>query len=245
MKILPQAEFLDRRAVLDPGTEEAAWIAAWRDTGSTAALTRLLQANSGRIRAMARAWSREGHRQDDLVSEGTLALIRCLAGYRVQPGVPFFAYARPFVRAAMRRCYFHDSVIVEVPLHHIRALRDGRGSDMDRALLRGASRPDAMDTADTLSLGTDDETGEAALIRGESDLTRRQVLDAVVATLSEVERLLIDRRRADADLSLADLAAQLGLSPEQARKVESRALSRLKAQLSLRGITSARAAAAE
>ena len=173
MKDIPQAGFHGHPAVPD----DALWIARWRDTGSCAALDRLLKANAGRVRAMARVWSREAHRQDDLVSEGMMALIGCLDGYTPRENVPFFAYARPFVRAAMRRCFYRDAAIVAVPLHHMRALREGRGSELDRALVHAATCPERLDAPDAPQLGTDAETAEAMLLRSEADGARSRALD--------------------------------------------------------------------
>lgn len=239
MKNMPQAGFVDRQAVPAPLTDEARWIAQWRDTGCPAALDRLLRANAGRLRAMARVWSREAYRQDDLVSEGTIALIGCLDGYRPRDGVPFFAYARPFVRAAMRRCFYRDAAIVAVPLHHIRALREGRGSDLDRALVQAATRPERIDDPDAPQLGDDLDSAEAVLIRREADGARSRALDDALASLSEAERQFIDRRRAGEDGHLTDHAGPAGMNPSQTRKIEARAFARLRAQLILRGVTSA------
>lgn len=235
MKDVPRAEFLDRHAVPD----DAFWIARWRATGCRIALDRLVRANSGRLRAMARGWSREAHRQDDLVSEGVLALIGCLGGYAPREGVPFFAYARPFVRAAMRRCFYRDAAIVAVPLHHVRALREGRGSELDRALVHAATCPERLDAPDAPELGADAETAEALLLRNEVDGARSRALDDALAVLSETERLLVERRRMDGACSLPDIARRIGVTPTQARKMEVRALARLRMQLILRGVTSA------
>ena len=225
-------------APADGVADHAVWIADWRITGSRAALDRLVRAHAGQVRAMARSWSREAHRQDDLVSEGTLALIACLPGYAARPGVPFFAYARPFVRAAMRRTFFRDASVVAVPLHHVRALREGRGSDLDRALVQAATHPARLDGPDAPELGSEDESPEAALIRSEADCARTSALDAALAALSETERLFVERRRAGAAGGVSDLARQFGVNPTQARKMEARALARLRMQLILRGVTS-------
>lgn len=238
MKEMPRAEFLERH-VVQALPEDAIRIARWRETGDRTALDGLLRSNAGRIRAMARVLSREAHRQDDLVSEGMLALIGCLHGYTPRENVPFFAYARPFVRAAMRRCFYRDASIVAVPLHHVRALREGRGSDLDRALVHAATCPERLDAPDAPELGTDAETAEASLIRTEADCARSRALDAALAALSETERLFVERRRADADCSVTDLARQIGVNQAQARKIEARALARLRTQLILRGVTSA------
>jgi RNA polymerase sigma factor (sigma-70 family) len=239
MKDMRQADFRDGHAVTMPPCDEVVWIAQWRQTGSRAALDLLLRANSGRIRAMARVWSRDTHRQDDLVSEGMLALIGCLAGYIPHDGVPFFAYARPFVRAAMRKTYFRDVAIVAVPMHHVRSLQEGRCSDLDRAFMRAATCPERLDAPDAPELGVDTETAEAAIIRSEADMARSSALDAALAALTDTERLFIERRRADGDAGIGVLAGQVGLSQTQARKIEARALARLRAQLIMRGVTSA------
>lgn len=239
MKNIPRAGFVDRQAAAPSLPDEARWIAEWCDTGSTAALDRLLRANAAHIRAMARVWSRDACRQDDLVSEGTIALICCLSGYGPREGVPPFAYARPFVHAAMRRCFYRDAAIVAVPLHHIRALREGHGSDLDRAWLQAATRPERIDDPDAAQLGNDLESAEAVLIRHETDGAQSRALDDALSFLSETERLFIERRRAGDDGCPVDLAHRAGLNQSQARKIEARALARLRTRLLMRGITSA------
>ena len=240
MKDMPRAEFRDLHDV----PVDAVWIAQWRDTGCPIALDRLVRANAGRLRAMARGWSREAHRQDDLVSEGVLALIGCLGSYASREDVPFFAYARPFVRAAMRRCFYRDATIVSVPLHQVRALRQGRGSELDRALVHAATRPERLDAPDAPELGADADTAEALLLRNEVDGARSRALDDALAVLSDTERLLVERRRSDGACTLPDIASRIGVTPTQARKMEARALARLRMQLMLRGVTSASLGAA-
>lgn len=237
MKNMHRTGFVEGPSVAPALPDESSWIAEWCQAGCTTALDRLLRANSLAIRAMARGWSRDAHRQDDLVSEGTIALIACLDGYRPHEGVPFFAYARPFVRAAMRRCYYLDAAIVAVPLHHIRALREGRGSNLDRALVRAATHPEPLDGPEAAPLGDDLETAEAALIRHESDSARRLLLEEALSSLSESEQLCI-RRRAGSDGG-PEGTQRTGLNQTQNRKIEARALARLRAQLILRGVTSA------
>lgn len=235
MKDIPAAEFPDRHVMPD----DAVWIARWQETGCRIALERLVRANAGRIRAMAQVWSRDPHRRDDLVSEGVLALIGCLGGYTAREDVPFFAYARPFVRAAMRTCFYRDVAIVAVPLHHVRALREGRGSDLDRALVHAATSPERLDAPDAPELGGDADTAETLLLQNEVDSARSVALDDALATLSETERAFVERRRMGDACSLPDIARRIGVTPAQARKMEARSLARLRTQLILRGVTSA------
>lgn len=219
--------------------EDAVWIAAWREMGCRDALERLLRANEGRVRAMARAWSNGTSLQDDLVSEGMLALIACLPGYLPRPDVPFFAYARPFVRAAMRRMYYRDAAIVSVPLHHVRALRRMTASPLDQARFRAVTNPERLDAENATELEADCDSGETALIRAEAERRRQRALDSALAALSETDRLFVERRRDDSAGSLSGLARNRGLSDAQALQMEARAMARLRSQLILQGVTSA------
>ena len=216
---------------------DALWIAQWRETGSRAALTRLVREHAGRMRAMARVWSRDTALQDDLLSEGTIALIACLDGYVPRENIGFFAYARPFVRAAMRRTFYQECSIVTFPLHAIRLLQEGRASPLDHALFRGASHPEQLDLTE-LQLGGETRTGEALLIQGEVDGRRSRALEGALAALTRSDRLLVERHRGEEACSLGDLARRIGVSPMRALRFEARALARLRTQLILQGITS-------
>lgn len=233
-----QQETFETCAAVPALPEDALWIAEWRETGSCGALARLVRAHAGAVRAMARVWARRTALQDDLVSEGMLALIACLDGYVPRAGVRFFAYARPFVRAAMRRTFYRDALVVAMPLSHVRMLREGRGSAADEALFRGAAHPERLDAPDAPDLGAECDTGEAGLIRAEVERGRRVALETALAALTETDRLFVERRRADSPCSLPELARRIGVSPGQAARIEARALARLRTQLILRGVTS-------
>lgn len=238
VKSMQQGGFADCRAV-EALPEDATWIAEWCETGSRRALDRLLRANAGRVGAMARAWSRGTSMQDDLVSEGMLALIGCLGGYAPRKNIAFFAYARPFVQAAMRRTFYRETSIVAVPMHHVRILREGGGSALDRAFFQAATNPERLDAPDAPEIGAECDSGETTLIRTETEGLRGRALEAALATLPERDRLFVERRRAESACSVTDLACRLGVSKAQALKIEARALSRLKTQLIRRGVTSA------
>lgn len=237
---MQQDGFADSYAV-EALPEDATWIAQWCKTGSRHALDRLLRANAGRVGAMARAWSRGTSLQDDLVSEGMLALIGCLDGYVPRKNIPFFAYARPFVQAAMRRTFYREKSIVAVPMHHVRVLREGGGSDLDRAFFQAATNPERLDAPDAPEIGAECDFGEAILIRTETEGSRGQALEAALAALPERDRLFVERHRVESADSVTDLACRLGVSKAQALQIEARALSRLKTQLIRRGVTSANA----
>ena len=238
LKSMQQGGFVDCHAV-EALPEDAAWIAEWCETGSRSALDRLLRANAGRVGAMARAWSRGTSMQDDLVSEGMLALIDCLGGYVPRKNIPFFAYARPFVQAAMRRTFYREKSIVAVPMHHVRILREGGGSELDRAFFQAAINPERLDAPDAPQIGAECDSGEATMIRTETEGLRGRALEAALAALPERDRLFIERRRVGIAGSVTDLACRLGVSKAQALQIEARALSRLKTQLIRRGVTSA------
>lgn len=238
MKDLQHDDFPDR-ASLSELPQDAVWIAQWREMGCRRALGHLLRANSGNVVAMARGWSRGMALQDDLVSEGMLALIGCLDGYVPRADVPFFAYARPFVRAAMRRAFYREGTILAVPMHHFRALREKSMSAYDEARLRAARNPERLDEVDGPELEADCDTAEARLIRAEAERRRRRALDAALSALSDTDRMFVERRCSSGAGSLSDLARRRGLSDAKALRMEARALARLRTQLILGGVTTA------
>lgn len=219
--------------------EQLEWILLWQTERQPAALDSLLRAHASVIRAMARAWTRQSHQWDDLISEGNLALICCIDGYLPREGVPFFAYARPFVRAAMRREVFKNASVVAIPLQHRTAAREGRLGDRDLATLRGAAQPHRMGDAETWELCAPEEPAELAMIRNEEAFARQRVIDAALSRLDHTERLLVERCRSESDLPIASVAASIGTSVERVRKLEARAFARMKAQFIRIGVTSA------
>lgn len=237
MKDLQHEDIADSEPVLAL-PESTPGLSKWREMGARDALDGLLRENSERVRAMARSWSRVPSLQDDLISEGMLALIACLDTYEPRANVPFFAYASPFVRAAMRRTYYRETCILSVPLHHIRSLREGKGSELDAALFRSATNPERLDAENAPELGSDGDTGEAALIRAEAETWRGKALESALAALSDTDRALVERRRNGGEAG----AEQRGKT--QTLQMEARAMARLRTQLILRGVTSADAGCA-
>lgn len=220
--------------------DQLEWISRWQRDRDPAALDSLLRAHASVIRSMARAWTPQAHQWDDLISEGNLALICCIDGYAPREGVPFFAYARPFVRAAMRREVFKSAAVVDIPLQHRRAAREGRLGDRDLATLRGAAQPHRMDDSDIWDLCAPEEPAELAMIRTEETQARKRLIDAALSRLSNTERLLVERCRTESRLPLAAVAASVGTSVDRIRKMEARAFARMKAQFIRIGVTSAR-----
>lgn len=219
--------------------DQRKWISRWQADREPAALDSLLRAHASVLRSMARAWTTQAHQWDDLISEGNLALICCIDGYVPREGVPFFAYARPFVRAAMRREVFKNAAVVAIPLQHRRAAREGRLGDRELATLRGAAHPHRMGDAETWELCAPEDPAELTMIRTEEAFARQRIIDAALSRLSNTERLLVERCRSESDLPLAAVAASVGTSVARIRQMEARAFSRMKAQFIRSGVTSA------
>ncbi len=145
-------------------------------------------------RREARRWRHTPLEQEDLVADGNLALAKAAKRYDPSYGVPFPAYATPFVRGAIA-----DTVRTRARRNN---LGDGRYADVIGfpALTGGASDDHAYEPADPGP--TPHDTVES--------LDRLRVLH----TLPERERIALIRTVVDGDTA-AEVAEDLGVTPDR------------------------------
>ena len=145
-------------------------------------------------RREARRWRHTPLEQEDLVADGNLALAKAAKRYDPSYGVPFPAFATPFVRGAIA-----DTVRTRARRNN---LGDGHFADVVGfpALTTGVREDRAYEPADPGP--TPHDTVET--------LDRLRVL----GTLPERERVALIRTIVDGDTA-ADVAKDLGVSPDR------------------------------
>jgi len=145
-------------------------------------------------RREARRWRHTPLEQEDLVADGNLALAKAARRYDPSYGVPFPAFATPYVRGAIA-----DTVRTRARRNN---LGDGRYADVIGfpALTSGAREDQVYEPADPGP--TPHDTVE--------NLDRLRVL----GTLPERERVALIRTIVDGDTA-ADVARDLGVSPDR------------------------------
>ncbi|MFD2739566.1 sigma-70 family RNA polymerase sigma factor [Sulfitobacter aestuarii] len=227
--------------VFDPRmdlTGERQLIARYQTARCALALDRLTRHFAPHIHTMARRRARGEDYFEDLVSEGQIALIRCLASYEPRGEIPFFAYAKPFIRAALSAAIRQQISQVSIPRQHLRAAAQGEDAQQ-AALVRAARRSDSYEAlAEGLAL-VDEQNGESLLLRGERDSQHQRLFEGALAQLSPTEQALVTRHRQGGDVGISVIAKKLGMRDDTALKLEKRALARMKTYFLLQGLTPA------
>jgi RNA polymerase sigma factor (sigma-70 family) len=228
--------------------ELAAAIAA----GDTDARRRLIEANLGLVGTIAHSYIGRGMDFDDLVGEGNVGLIRAVD--RFDPfnhTARFSTYAGWWIRQAMGEAIMSRVPMIRLPAHAYRLLCRWRVLKKRHAdAPRDVSAAEEIATALVL-----DKTHRTMVLRAR--ITRavcslgcpiaddryrpdrvaadRDELAAILGSLSSLEsrdRMILTMRyglgRAE-PATLREISERLGVSHEQVRKLEKRAMARLKA----------------
>jgi RNA polymerase sigma factor (sigma-70 family) len=146
-------------------------------------------------RREARRWRHTPLEQEDLVADGNLALAKAARRYDPSYGVPFAAFATPYVRGA------------------ITATVRTRAS---RATLGDGHYADVVGFPDLTSHPSDDRRSFEPTDPGPTPHDTVESLDRlrVIGTLPERERIALIRTIVDGDTA-ADVAKDLGVSPDR------------------------------
>ena len=171
---------------------------------------KLVTANMGYVVTLARQYKSEVLTTDDLVSEGSIGMMKAAEKFDAGRGKPFVTFAAPFVRRAIESAIMRTDTQADV-----RSTDESLpvGSHNNYTLLNvledvNAPRTDAALEANTLSdeltsrIGLLDERQQAVVTRYYGIGTERQ--------------------------TMAEIAAELGLKRERVRQVRNQALRKIK-----------------
>jgi RNA polymerase primary sigma factor len=225
--------------------------------GDSGAVQCMVESNLGLVIAIAKQYRRPGVDLEDLVQEGNIGLLHAAQRYDHRIGFRFSTYARWWIRHAISRAVMNMGGAIRVPVHvqqELSQVTRAQADLKDRSIEDSEVDWSAPLTRETLELArlarqtvsldqtlNDDETSplsdivadksadspvemaEAALMGGR--------LRALLDGLSELEQTILHLRYSLGDgatYSHAEVGAQLHLTPERARQLEARALSRLR-----------------
>jgi len=199
----------------------------------------LVLSNLGFVAKIAGEYRNLGVPFDDLLSEGSIGLIKAATRFDRDRGVKFITYASWWVRKTILDALADQGGTIRIPRYHRKK--------MARALeAQGSSGAGAMRSPMLGALSLDDiasKTGGRTLIevlgnsgsvdpeRAAMDKERFAILRRRLGLLSRRERLIIDLRYGlsqDRVSTLQEIADRLGISRERVRQIERDAREKLR-----------------
>lgn len=176
------------------------------ENGDSRALNELVTANLRFVVYLAKQYQGKGLQMDDLISEGNIGLMKAAAKFHSNRNKRFVQHAAPYIRESIERALRQqtDTMSIDAPIPE--------GSQNTVSLLHVIENPDAP--------------------RADADIERRSLnkeLQSSVGLLSPREQAVITRYYGlDTEpLSMAEIAAELGLKRERVRQIRDQALRNL------------------
>ena len=217
--------------------EELALARRWKERRDQQALNRITIAHMRLVISMAGRFRHFGLPAVDLIQEGHVGLLEAAVRFEPERQVRFSTYAAWWIRAAMQDFILRNWSIVrggtssaqKALFFNLRRLRAGLARERGDAPLPGEDGGMAgmMDF-----LGSDEPLPDEVVGKAIDDERRTRWLSKALSTLNTRElRIIRERRLSEDGMTLEALGATLGISKERVRQIESRALEKLRVEL--------------
>lgn len=226
--------------------------------GDAEARRRMIESNLRLVVSVARPYVGRGVAFLDLIAEGNLGLIRAVEKFDPQRRLRFSTYAVWWIREAVQSAIMNQGRTVRIPVHVLRELAQALRAERELAARLGAAPSldqiafavgkavqdvaelfrvserigslDAVDAGERALIGYIQESDDATASESSLAISGER-LNALLATLNERQRLVLQRRfglDGTPVQSLADIGRDLGVSRERARQIQEEALKRLR-----------------
>ena len=194
--------------------EERRYVALWLEDGDIEARNKLIEHNLRLVAHIIKKYYTQGEDADDLISIGTIGLIKGINTYRPDKGVRLATYAS--------KCTENEILM------HFRALKKTAGDVSLSESIDVDGDGNSLSLMDILA-----EEDDMADRLGDSE-DRRRVREAVDSALGEREALIIRLRYGldgAAPLTQRETAEKCGISRSYVSRIEKRALEKLREAL--------------
>ena len=172
----------------------------------------LITANMGYVVTLARQYKSELLSTDDLISEGSIGLMKAADKYDPSRGKPFVTFAAPFIRRSI-----------------------------ENAISRRAGEVPIMSTDESLPIGSNNNFTLLNVLEDKSAPKTDATLDqnylsdemaAAISTLNEREQAVIRRCYGieSQRMTMAEIGEELGLKRERVRQIRDKAVRKLRKQ---------------
>ena len=201
--------------------EEERNLAAQIKLGDSQALEKLTKANLKFVVSIAHKYAGQGLDDDDLISEGNIALMHAAQKYDSSLGTRFVLFASPFIHRAMKEAIAEQTARLSPKSQAARLYR--KTLSIDQPLPLGSK------TGFTLQSQLENTDAPHADQQAENNLLKEQ-LERHMAILSEREQQIISHLYGlfgKQQLTMAETATELNLKRERVRQLRNKAFRKL------------------
>jgi RNA polymerase sigma-32 factor len=226
---------------------EAEAIKRWQEEQHEPSLVILIKSHARIAYSMANRYTNNAEHMKDLAAEGVAGLMRAADKFDPSKGTRFATYSRWWVMTYITQALPKVSTVVDISSRTLIDAKMGRlkGPDKDKAhaavyggihLDAPISEDDGMTAMDLLECPRLNPE-QSAQANSEEEF-RRQMLEECLNELTPRERKIVERRNLAAHPeTLEQISADIGVTRERVRQIQSRALARLKRSLTAKGFS--------
>ena len=178
------------------------------------------------VKSVARKYSHPNQGFEDLVQEGATGMLRALDSFDVEYGVPFEAYARPWIKKYLGACVECHSQVVRLPetlakkRRKARRNQEGSPSEISFSFSNESEISVMDDVIADIGPNPEERFSHREIVRFLNQ--RMQGLDSAARDILNLRYFSENRP------SMEEVARKCGFSREKARKIEKKALEKLK-----------------